>query len=267
MSTLPKFELLRLFPTAVTVDVTETGGGGASVSNLSVVIVTTGGRFLSTTIGGSNSIMAQMVAALNASALNGTYAMSVSATTGKVTISVSGGSVTAFALSWDDLVFMADLGFTGNLSGAATYESTNQSKLVWLPDCNRVEGPVVTGTDTGWVLNNPSGATAIADGGQSFYHTYSTTYRTSFTFTHLKGHKVYSAHAVVTNEAASTFYDMLLSHGMVARYHHDRTSDSSYWTCRMLWPTFEPQGSGGSPPGAGAYHLNALQWDAIKYVT
>jgi len=52
--------------------------------------------------------------------------------TGKVTIA----STATLAINWGSATDLRDLlGFTGNLSGSASYTSTNHARGVWLPDC------------------------------------------------------------------------------------------------------------------------------------
>src|SRR3990167_5593249 len=75
----------------------------------------------------------------NDGTLGGTYTLSLDDTsdsaTGKVTISATG--VTTFNVTWTSTTLRDYLGFTANLSGAASYTGTNQARFLWLPNVGR----------------------------------------------------------------------------------------------------------------------------------
>lgn len=116
-----------------TFDVAETGGGAAS----DTITLTAANTYYHSTAGNdTNDLAAALEALLNAASLNATYTVTVSAGvggTGKYTITASGGSVTAFAITWTSTDLRDLLGWTGDVSGALTYTSPNNALGLWLP--------------------------------------------------------------------------------------------------------------------------------------
>src|SRR5688572_13471622 len=85
---------------------------------VAVTVAGQGNYYLSS----STALLAQIATALDANGtLTGDYSCTVSSTTGRVTLSATG--VATFSLTWTDTDHRDALGFTGNLSGAASYES------------------------------------------------------------------------------------------------------------------------------------------------
>ena len=83
-------------------------------------------------------------------AAGGSYTVSIAngeAGTGKVTIAE--GSSTVFTLNWTSTAARDFFGFTGNLSGSATYTSTYGVLGLWLPDCI-LKGAYVSGDEGHW---------------------------------------------------------------------------------------------------------------------
>lgn len=81
--------------------------------------------------GGSVSFASALQTALNASPSAKTFTVALSLTTGQVTIA---GSAT-FTLQFTSTALRDLCGYSGNLSGAATYLSSYQARNLWLPDC------------------------------------------------------------------------------------------------------------------------------------
>jgi hypothetical protein len=109
------------------------------------------------------SFLTDLETAINAAAtILGGDTFSVNASfgesgTGKVTIAYD-GSPTNFALTWVSTDMRDLLGYTGNLSGAATYTGTYNARGVWLPDCDMAAkyGPSDAGhteTDMGQTIS------------------------------------------------------------------------------------------------------------------
>lgn len=80
----------------------------------------------------------------NFAAVNAQWAVTMSSTTGLVSISCSNGVVTpkAWSLSWTDTNLRDVLGFTANISNVTTTQTgAAQAKGLWFPDCSlTVEG-------------------------------------------------------------------------------------------------------------------------------
>lgn len=103
--------------------VTETGGGGASVP------LTLSERYFHTheaTINGESwsPLRAALQDALNASALNATYTVSYDTAAGSWQFGASGGGVTAVAIAWGNATTREIFGFSGNVSGSLNHAST-----------------------------------------------------------------------------------------------------------------------------------------------
>lgn len=267
MSDLPKLELRLPVSTAHTVDVTETGGGAASVSNLAIVPADATGYFPSSATSGNSGLLAKIKSVLDASALNGTYTVTLNAD-GTVTISVAGGGVTAFDLTWDDTALRDWLGFTGNLTAQASYTGTNQCKAVWLPTCGRSEpeGPEPLTTD---VFGQEDADVQLAEspGGATFLHSYGIRGRARFTFSHVKGPYTFvglESFSLVNASAQSFWRNAVQVASMIARYHPDREDQAKYLTCRLDWPRFEP--SHVDPRWVGRYSTHRIDFRAVEYV-
>jgi hypothetical protein len=83
----------------------------------------------------AGSLVANLSTALTnfASAINSSFTVSLSATTGLYTIS---NSFWTYGITWSDTNQRDLAGFTGNLSGATTNTATTHARGLWLPDCN-----------------------------------------------------------------------------------------------------------------------------------
>ncbi len=107
---------------ALTATLTETGGGGATGAiSLSGYYVYT--HDMSSVDATCLVFETALKAALEAIG-NATYTVTLNTTTRRVTISASGGGVTAFALTARSTTFDNALGLSGGISGALSYAAT-----------------------------------------------------------------------------------------------------------------------------------------------
>lgn len=234
---------LSVGASALSMSVAENGGGAVAVA---VLAASTNYWPYSTT-----SLLTTIGTNLTASALAGTYTLSMSASTGKVTISVSGGAVTSFAVTWTNTTLRDYLGFTGNLSGSTSYLATAQCPLVWLPNQRRSEPQVPEGyvgmpiMDTSMVLS-PSGHS------RSIH--WATRYGNTLAFRYLAGNKTWRALESTANESLQSFFETCIGPGWPVRYHHDRDDAATYveWRLMPKWevkpeiPGFVGRGSTGA---------------------
>lgn len=192
------------------------------------ILIPTSRRYLNTTGYGVTSLLAYIVAALNASAaLAGTYAMVVDddydESTGRVTISATG--LTTFSLGWLSPALRDALGFTADLFGAASYVSPNSSPHIWLPDAGRDSDMVPDGDEglpisSGSVLVSPSGKTRGKSGAK----------RRASRWEHacVTGRKIWADYATVVNESLETFWLNNIGDHRRVRYHKNRSNDAVF---------------------------------------
>lgn len=137
---------------SLTFTLTETGGGGATGS-VSLTSATgpyywtrDGSSFIDDISGVSTDDLTPLTdaleAALNAVG-NATYTVTFSESTSKVTISASGGSVTAFAISSMNAAAKLVYGFPSDVSGALTYTATNKAYYFIRSDFDVLSGKVM----------------------------------------------------------------------------------------------------------------------------
>jgi hypothetical protein len=244
---------------------TETGGAGVTPVNCDVAAAD---YYLSTA---SSGLLATIQTALTGSTGAATYAVSISdddeTGTGKVTISASGGSVTAFAISWTDTAMRDALGFTGNLSGALTYTSTNASPYLWLPNCNRAgdhPDPASGQSNFGRPVRDTSVTLAPSGVHTAFF--YNTRYQSRIRFPCLTGRKVWKAVESTTNESYETFWTNTVGKGRRFRYHPDRSSDSAYWTLICTNPGAVPAQE-YDPAHFSSGSIHTLEFETQDYVS
>jgi hypothetical protein len=136
------FDVKRIGPISLTL--TETGGGGATGAiDLSGHYVYTWYITAAAGYSGVEVFEVALKTALEAVG-NATYSVSLNPVTLRVTISASGGGVTAFALSARSAAFDNATGFSGLISGALSYTATIAPYYV-------IDGAIGCVTDyTGW---------------------------------------------------------------------------------------------------------------------
>lgn len=228
------------------VSIAETGGGGATAS----ASFTAGDTYyLSSTDSEANDLLADLAAKLTASAGNATYTCSIAAGesgTGKVTITASGGSVTAIAITWTSADLKALLGFTGTQSGALTYESAGSARSLWLPN-----GPYQAlnggGTWAGWIESDLRAQESPA--GHCFALTGQRKKASVLSWVGISRARMWTANETTTNQSLEKFYtDVVLAEaswsGRAAgpiRWYSDAADDATYVTYSTpTWNIFRP---------------------------
>lgn len=158
----------------------------------------------------------------------GNYTVTLSATTGKVTIAATG--VVTFNITWTSTDLRDALGFTGNLSGGLTYTGSNQARYLFLPDVTRNGSLLAPDGDEG--AEEADLVTSMAPDGSMV----STQYR-SRKFDVLGWSKLGAAKTWVTfestvNESLQKFWQDVNRSGRPFRYHKDRAVDATFVTWR-----------------------------------
>lgn len=242
---------------------TETGGGGATGN----VDVAAADYYLNT----ATNFCTALKNALDGIG-NATYTVSIDdgseTSTGKTTISASGGSVTAFQIVWTDTAMRDTLGFTGTVSGALTYTSTNHCKYLWLPNCGRTGDVPEPVTSQAWFGRGTADTTVVrAPSGQTVAINYNTLHNARLQWLTVQGKKSWKGSEAVTNESFEQFWRDVLRYGKRFRYHPDRSVDTStnYWTLVPLDPRTLPiQAMDPSHFSAGSIH--EIAFDVGDYV-
>lgn len=214
-----KLESRYTIPPNCQLALTQTGGGTASVPNLSFA---EGNYYLI-------DLLAQVQTQLNAQGGGSAYTVTVDdntdSSTGKVTITKSAGT---FTITWSLSSGLRDaLGFTGTLTPAAvTFTGGSASPHIWLPTCGRVTAALGDG-DSGWPTK--TGTVAISpDGTTRTWVSASTRYEDVIAFDCLRGYRVLQSHEAVVNESLQTFWTYSIGLGKPFRYYKDRSVDGTY---------------------------------------
>jgi hypothetical protein len=219
-----------------------TGGWDMTVNeqiagSVTVTIADAGDTYyLSTADDEAEGLLATIKTELDADAtLNGTYTVTMSATTGVVTISVSGATFqNGGAFTWPDTDFRDLLGFAGGeaTGGVTTASGTNASQAVWIPDCP-VEGPFgVETAEVGW--REYDAASTQSPAGDVVSTVYNSRQATNLTWQTVIAARARTAAESTGNQAYETFYHNCIfgslgwaSPGGPVRWHVDRTSGTS----------------------------------------
>jgi hypothetical protein len=221
---LPKHE------TRITVP---TGGWSVLVTEIPAAIVSVTVAAGNYYLGGVAGLAATLEAALNASALVGTYTVTVDdnadTSLGKVTIASSG--ITSFIAGFTSTALQDALGFATGLSPtAASHVSGGQSPYLWLPNTGRAAtSPDIT--TAGQTMGRPEYdyTVALAPSGATARAVYETRYRDSLEYSQVKGLKAWTILETTTNGSFQTWLSALMTAGGVPfRYHPDRSSDTVY---------------------------------------
>jgi hypothetical protein len=182
------------------VAVTETGGGDASAT---VNLGADKTYYHSSDGNDSATLGEQLGSILTASALNATYTVTLSLSTGLYTITASGGSVTAIAITWTSTWLRDVLGFTGNLSGALSYVAPRQARALWLPNCP-VETPYGLSSDG---LRHRDAQVTLAPDGTYKALVYASHVRNEYLYSHITAPRCIQAEEATVNESFETFFD------------------------------------------------------------
>jgi hypothetical protein len=226
---LPKLESRITVPSGnYAILVADTGAGGIPQA---ITAATSGYYFLT----GTTSLLTTIKTALDASALNGTFTLTVddtsdSTATGKVTIS----STETFSLTWSSTALRDILGFSGNLSAASSYTATYHSKYIYLPNCGRSSATTLSPepTSTSYELGIPEYdySSTLSPSGYSTQLQYNTRYKEVIGFSNLKAYKTWARSEVSTYESLETFIQTMMDNGGEPfRYFPSRTDDTVSW--------------------------------------
>lgn len=193
---------------------------------VAVTVIGSGNYYLSST----SNYLTTISAALDANAtLTGDYTLVVSSTTGIVTLSATG--VTTFSVTWTDTALRDSLGFTGNLSGAASYASTESSPLIWIPNVPRGPGRAPDGSN-GVAMRDMT--VTVSPDGSSKALAYSTRYSDVLAWNRISGQKSWIVNETTANESFESFWLNVIALGQPFRYHPDRTVDATYVEYRAV---------------------------------
>lgn len=149
-----RVEAFLTVPTGVEVSV-NTGGGATAVS-------LTAGTYTPTSF--CAHVQARLIAVMT-----GSWTVTLSTTTGFVTITYTG----TFSVTWTSTDARDALGFTGNLSAASSYVGTKMHRGLWLPDCTLdMEGdPISAPVDSdARATEGPTGAVFTYCGNTRYVH-------------------------------------------------------------------------------------------------
>jgi hypothetical protein len=226
----------------------------------SVTVAAAGDYYLSS----STSLLTTVGAAATANGtLSATYTLTLSATTGLITLAGSG--VATFNWNWTSTALRDLLGFTGNLTGANSYAATRQSPYLFLPNRGRAPADAPEGS-RGTIVTD--GTLTASPSGHSKALVYSSRYRDRLGFAQIDGRRTWTTYETTVGESLQTFWDGVMGEGAPFRYYPDRTVDATYLTYRAVDALF-----GFKPvpivPGwtTSADSLWAWETEVIEYVS
>ncbi len=223
---LPKFEGLITVPTggwAFNLEEVTPNGGPTAVT------IPAGGYYLTTGYGAGTSLLATIKAQMEAAIAGAvTYTVTLDddndTSTGKVTIAGSG--VTTFNITWTSLTLRNLLGFTGNLSGAATYTGTEHAEFLWLPNVGRRSPLRAPDGSAGAYMTD--GTVTVSPSGKSKRLAYATRRVDRYDFENLRGYKTWITHEQVANESLEKFWSDVIYPGIAVRYVKSRAVDATH---------------------------------------
>lgn len=262
MSNRGKLEARIRIPTGGwDLSVVETGGGSATVT------VPAGDYYHSSGVDSGDSLVAALAAALTDDAtLTATYTVAISAGesgTGKVTITASGGSVTAIALTWDDTDLRDVLGFSGDEVATLTVTGDYHARALWLPDCS----PQALNTSP-WpgVYESDMAGAESASGHRFAVSGQVKVAREDLRWPAVSQARTWKYSESVTGESFERFWlDNIVGRAAWAlpegpiRYHADADDDAGYWTYKAAGPrAFAPDQVKQNWAGKFLVHLPRL---------
>jgi hypothetical protein len=208
--------------------VTDTVGGPIAVT------VPAGTYYHSSAGSGANDLCAEFAAQLNAAALD-TYTVVPSFSeggTGKVTITAASGNT---AITWTSHYFRDALGFEtdDDLSGSASYTSSDQARMIWLPDSYRQQ--LYDDNDVGWYEGDAR--VAVSPGGDAYAISQNKYRVNEITWIGISKAKTRINNETTTNESFERFWrDVAYAEGPGAttagpiRVYWDAATDATYGT-------------------------------------
>ncbi len=194
-------------------------------------------------------------------ALAGTYSAvaddDATASTGRVTLAATGAG--NISVTWGSNTLRDLLGYTGNLSGAATHLATDAPQPLFLSDVP-IANPMVPDGSRGRLIANRTG-TASPDGNVKVLR-YGGRRVNAWEWRQMSGRKIWTQFETYDNESLESFWDYALAGGTPFRYHWDRSDNASYTPWVYMGPDAFPgdpnlEGFVGGPGAEGA----ALQWN------
>lgn len=218
---LPKLEGQITIDTAWQMHIAETGGGTATVT------VAAAGTYYWTDAG----LLATIAAALTADGtLAGAYTLTLDDDTdtsqGRVTLTCSGGGVSAIALTYPagSPDPAATLGLEAQ-GGALALTGSSAAQYLWLPNCGRSMLQAPDG-DNG--IEESDTTMAISPDGHIYSLYYASRYIDDLAFGTLVSSKVWAIHETVPNESLQSFWRQVIRHGRPFRYHPHRETDTTH---------------------------------------
>lgn len=179
--------------------------------------------------------------------------------TGRITLAATG----TFSVTWGSAALAALLGYSGNLSGSASYQAPKAARSVFLPDVP-IANPKVPDGCPGLPIGNTS--VVVATTGDSQVLDYGDRGVGGWEWLGLSGRKTWTQFETYTNESFQSFWRYALRPGTPFRYVWDRTADDTDPTNYTEWrlvssPVFpvapDLPGFVGGPGAEGA----ALKWN------
>jgi len=208
----------------------ENGAGGGSITVAGIA------DYYLTSTDTATALCTVIANALTAATTKGaTYTCTVDDnsdnSTGKVTIAGSGGTLTSFRLDFSSssggLLLRDALGFTGNISGSLSYQSTKSSRYIWLPSAKRVK-PISPDGSAGTLITD--GTVTMAPTGVTKRLQWAFRYVDNLEFGFIRGNKAWISQETVGNESWESFFTYGPGIGKPFRYHLDRSTDATYVT-------------------------------------
>jgi hypothetical protein len=256
--------------TAWTMTVTEHRSTEPAAPSATVTVIAAGYHSMAGSWG--SNVPVAIAAALTANAtLYGTYAGALDSS-GRMGLSVSGGSVTTFDADWtaggpDPIVAT---GFQSGRSGAASYTGASAARHLWLPGCQAVLDVPQGGAGEAAmyarrsvdasVVVAPSGQSAAIDARGSTGYGVS---RARIAWPALRGSKTWTAAEAVANESLERLWLDVLAPGHHVALTQETPAAGGNYSVRFVAldaGRFAPVAVGG---GRGAGSLWAYSLDAL----
>lgn len=220
---LPKMEARVTVPAGGwTLTVTDSGG-------TSPVTIAAGDYYL-------GELLTAIAAALNADAtLAGTTYAAVldddaTDATGRLTLSVT--VVGNFSVTWTSTALRDELGYSGDLSGAASYQTTAAAKPLFLPDVPRTRMLVPDGHPGRLIV--ASSTVVSPTTGDSRFFSYGSYRMDNWEHAQLSGRKTYATYEAYANESFESFWTTYIANGAPIRYFPDRGDDGTSVPWRVV---------------------------------
>ena len=221
--TLPKLEGKITIAAGNIITIQEFGGAAGPEA----VTLTTGDFFWST-LDADDTMLDSIADDLTDNAvLGGTYALALDDSTGKITISASGGGVTSFTITWTSTAIRDLLGFApgDTVSGALTYTGSEQAEYLWLPNVVRAN-PTAPDGDLGHEISDFT--ITFAPSGHTKRLAFTRRFVGNLEFRHVVASKMFITHETTANSSLQKFWRDVISLGKDVRYYKDRATDNTF---------------------------------------